>query len=176
MYFNDKKAPRMRKAQFSINIVNRDVYLDFIEQHPEFEKITWTEFVELWDDLATTIRSETVENPLGVKLPKFIGELKVQYVPSKNHEAIDDVRSAELGIKVKHLGVNNGGKGGIVKWERRWAVKFNKMLQFFAFQATRKLSKMAGEKFLKDPEKIRMARNTLGGHSIWRQLRNVRKP
>lgn len=168
VYFNDRKAPRMKKGKFSIHIINKELYWNFIYDNQEYEKITWDEFRDLWDDIATTIREEVVENPLGVKLPKFIGEIKVQYVPSRNHEHIDNTTSAELGYKVKHMGVVNGGKGGKVKWERRWAVKFNKMLQFFAFQPTRNLSKLAGKKFDKDPEKIRMSRNTLGGNSVWR--------
>lgn len=172
VYHNDRKAPRMRKGKFSIQIINKDLLKEFKKTHPEYSEMKWDEFKLLWDDLALTIRKEVVDNPLGVKLPKFTGELKVQYIPSRNHEAIDEKRSGELGVKVKHLGVQTRGKSGIVKWERRWAVKFNKMLQFFAFNATRKLSNMAAVKFDSDPEKIRMSRNTLGGKNIWRILRN----
>ena len=59
-----------------------------------------------------------------------------------------------------------------IKWERRWAVRFNKMLQFFAFKATREIEELANKYILSNPDKLRVARNTLGGYSIWRQLKN----
>jgi len=57
-----------------------------------------------------------------------------------------------------------------IKWERRWAVRFNKMLQFFAFEPTRKMNTMAKKYTDTNPDKIRVARNTLGGFSVWRQI------
>jgi len=175
IYHNDKTAPRMRKGQFSKQIVNKQLWWRFIEDNEKYEKVTWDEFRKLWDDIAYTIREEAVENPLGVKLPKFIGELKVQYLPYLNHGHIDHIKSNELGIKVKNLGIVDKGKRGTLKWERRWAVKFNRMLQFFAFQPGRTLKLMTVKKFNKHPEKIRMSGNTLRGHNIWTIYRNKRK-
>jgi len=44
------------------------------------------------------------------------------------------------------------------------------MLQFFAFEPTRKMNTMAKKYTDANPEKIRVARNTLGGFSVWRQI------
>ncbi len=45
------------------------------------------------------------------------------------------------------------------------------MLQFHAFEPTREMNLMAKKHTDSKPESIRTARNTLGGFSIWRQLK-----
>ncbi len=168
-YSNDRTAPRMRKAEFITNIVTRKLWEDFRKSSPEYKDITWKEFHSKWEEIAETIRSEMVNNELGVKLGAYTGELKLQYLPHK-FEAADLTKVDELKEKVSHLNLVSRGKVAKIKWERRWAVKFNKMLQFFAFEGTRDINTQAKKRIDEHPEKLRVARNTLGGHSIWRQL------
>lgn len=164
----DPKAPRMRKAKFSKQVVTQDLYKKFVEQFPEYN-ISWKEFYDMWAEIADTIRNESIFNPLGVKLGSYTGEIKLQYIPYK-FKAEDHNSSSELGEKVNHLNLISRGKVARIKWERRAAVKRNKMLQFFAFEPTRKLKDIAKKYTDANPEKIRVARNTLGGYSVWRQL------
>lgn len=171
MYSNDRKAPRMKKGEFSFNIINKDLWKEFHKIHPE---ITWEEFYNSWLDIAETIREESVYNPLGVKLGHFMGELKYQYLPTKK-KAPDNSISEELGERVNFPNITTRDKVGKLKWERRWAVKFNKMLQFYGFEPTRDITKMAEQRTLENPDNIRVARNTLGGFSIWRKLKNYGK-
>ncbi len=170
VYSNDTSAPRMPKAKFSKRIVTRELYSKFKKEHPEHKEMTWEEFYKKWQDIAQTIRVESITNPLGVKLGSYTGELKFQWLPHK-FEAPDNHTSQEAGEKINQINLINKGKVGIIKWERRWAVKFNRMLQFFAFDATREMNKIADEYARSNSEKVRRARNTLGGYSIWRQLK-----
>jgi hypothetical protein len=171
VYTNDRTAPRMKKAEFSTQVVTKQLWKEFKKEFPEYKDLTWDEFFQDWKEIAETYREEAIYNPLGTKLGSYAGELKLQYLPHK-FVAVDPAVSAELGEKTKHLNIVNKGKVGKIKWERRWAVKFNKMLQFFAFEETRELNKMAKIHLDEHPEKPRVARNTLGGYSVWRQLRN----
>lgn len=164
IYENDKTAPRMKKAQFITNVVSRDLYKIFKKDN---EDVSWEEFLSMWNDIAEVIREQTVENPLGVKLPSFTGELKVQYLPYK-FKAVDRDLSNELGEQVHHLNIGERGKVAKIKWERRWAVRFNKILQFYAFSEHRDIQRRAKEKIDKDPDSLRMSRNTLRGFSVWR--------
>lgn len=173
IHFNDLKGPRMKKAKFSRQIVTKELWKEFVAHSTDYKHITWPEFYSAWMDIAQTIRNETITNPLGVKLPSYTGELKLQYLPHK-FEATDMSTSAKLGKKVKFVGLVTNGRTAKLKWERRWAVKFNKILQFFAFEPTRELGRMAGKHIDKHPEKLRVARNTLGGWSVWRQLKKDR--
>ena len=166
-YSNDRTAPRMKKGQFSKMVITKELYSKFCKQYPEYT-LTWKEFYQLWKDIATKVRYYTIYNPLGVKLGSYTGELKFQYLPHK-FKAKDHPTSEELGEKVDHLNIEQRGKVGKVKWERRWAVKFNKMLQFYAFDETRELNKMAKEHITANPQALRISRNTLGGYSVWRQ-------
>lgn len=161
----DRKAPRMRKAKFSQQVVSKDLYKRFKEQFPE-HTISWTEFYNCWEEIAETIREECVYNPLGVKLGSYTGELKLQYITFK---AGNYVASEELGEKVNHVNLLTKGKVARLKWERRWAVKRNKILQFFAFEPTRKLKMIAKKYTDANPDKIRVARDTTGGYSVWRK-------
>lgn len=170
VYSNDRSAPRMRKAEFTTQIVNKELWQQFKKDFPEHKGMTWSEFIKKWGHLAETIRIETVSNPLGVKLGSYTGELKLQYLDSK-FEGHDIPTSTVLGEKVNHVNLTSRGKIAKLKWERRWAVKFNKMLQFFAFEETREINAMAKKHIDNNPDKLRAARNTLGGFSIWRQLK-----
>ena len=170
MYSNDRSAPRMRKGQFSKSIVTRELWMAFRRDFPEYKKMSWEQFSKTWDEISTTIRQEAITNPLGVKLGSYTGEIKLQYLFS-GFKGIDRHLSSELKEETNHLNLLSRGKIAVIKWERRWAVKFNKMLQFFAFSPTRELNRMAKVHTDKNPEKLRSTRNTLGGYSIWRQLK-----
>ncbi len=165
IYSNDRKAPRMRKGKFSKMIITRELWKKFIAEFPEYKEMSWKDFYNNWLDIAQTIRQETVNNPLGVKLGSYTGELKLQYLPHK-FKAEDAVTSGELGEKINFLNIPMKGKVAKVKWERRWAVKFNKILQFYAFDETREINQMAKEYIDKYSDKLRISRNTLGGPSI----------
>lgn len=171
MYSNDRTAPRLGKKDFSTIIVSKKLWKEFKKQHGD---ISWADFYSMWQDIAETIRQDAIYNPLGVKLGKFMGELKYQYLPyafkSINHGA-----SQQLQEEIPNIALESRGKQGKIKWERRWAVKFNKMLQFYAFEPTRELTLMAKKRTEEDPDSVRVARNTLGGFSIWRKLKNYGK-
>lgn len=162
----NKKAPRMGKGEFSYHVVSRKLHEKFLQAHPD-SNISWQEFQKLWIDITDTIRTETVYNPLGVRLAYYLGELKVQYLPYK-FGTVDKKASEELGVEVNNLHIHSKGKDIKVKWERRWAVKFNRMLQFYAFEPDRKICHLASKHTYESPEKLRVSRNTLGGKRAWR--------
>lgn len=165
----------MRKGEFSKSIVTKELWRAFKKEHPEHKKMSWDEFYEYWNDMAQIIREEVISNPLGVKLGCYTGELKLQFLPY-NYKAKNNSLTAELGEEVNHVNLITKGKVARIKWERRWAVKFNKILQFFAFEPTRELNKMAVKYIDDHPEKPRVARNTFVGKSAWRQIgRQVRE-
>ena len=164
MKVHDKKGPRMRKGEFSKSVINKELYKKFIKEFPEYKDMTWSEFYNNWLEITKEIRIESVWNPLGVKLGSYLGELKLQYIPY-NFEARDRSQN-EI---TNHINLNTRGKVAKVKWERRWAVKFNKILQFYAFNETRDINKLAYEYVSLHPEKLRVARITTGGPSVWRK-------
>lgn len=169
VYTNDTSAPRMRKGEFSTRVITEKAWIKFRKTFPEYKKMSWAEFQQLWADLAETIREEAITNPLGVKLGSFVGELKLQYLPYK-FRGVAPKLSSELGEKSYYINLSEKGKGAKIKWERRQAVKFNTMLQFYAFDPTRIMNKMARAHISKNPNSLRISRNTLGGQSVWRSL------
>ena len=170
-YSNDRKAPRMKKGQFSKSVITKDLYKKFITEFPEYQTMTWREFYDSWCEIAERIRFHSIHNPLGVKLGSYTGELKFQFLPNK-FEATDHHTSEKEGEKLEFLNIKEKGKVPRIKWERRWAVKFNKILQFYAFDETREVKNIAKAYMDENSDKLRVARNTLGGHSVWRQKFN----
>lgn len=172
VYSNDKKAPRMKKGKFSKMVITKDLHKKFIEEFPEYSNMTWKEFYDNWLDIADKVRKEAIHNPLGIRLGSHLGELKLQYLPYK-FKAIDKSTSNQLGEKVPFLNINTRGKVPKIKWERRWAVKFNRILQFYAFDETREMNRVAFAYMQENPEKLRVSRITTGGPSVWRQKTNT---
>lgn len=175
VYSRDLNAPRMRKGKFSSSVITKELWKKFITTFKEYKDMTWLEFYQNWMDIAQTIRNETIYNPLGVKLGSYLGELKLQYLPYK-FEAVDHSLSEKLGENVDYTNIVTKGKVAKIKWERRRAVKFNKVLQFYAFDETREMNNMVKSYILTNPDKVRVARNTLGGMSVWRQKIRGPKP
>lgn len=167
IYSNDRKAPRMRKGEFSKMVITRELFSKFQKEFPEHKDMTWKEFYDSWLEIAEKVRFEAVNNPLGVKLGSYTGELKVQLIPYKM-DVIDRGNSDKMGEEIHPHNFESKGKPACVKWERRQAVKFNKILQFYAFDETRELTTKAGKYIMNNPTKIRVAPITIGGHSIWR--------
>lgn len=162
----NKKSPRMGKKEFSTHLITKELYKKFIKQHPEYKKMKWDEFKQTWEEIAATIRSEAVINPLGVKLGYYLGEIKTQFLPYK-FRPLNSEGSNEAGEKVTFLNISTRGKVAKIKWERRWAVRFNKMLQFYGFEPDRKMNAIAKKYVPENPEKIRTSRVTLGGKRRW---------
>lgn len=172
IYTHDRTAPRMKKGQFCKQVVTKELWKRFTRSHPEYSKMSWDDFFQYWQDIAKTIRDETIHNPLGVKLGAYTGELKLQYMPHDfKAEVKDQSVIEEVGEKINHINILTKGKVAKLKWERRWAVKFNKMLQFFVFEPVREMEVMAKAYIDAHPNEVRVARNTLGGYSVWRQLK-----
>lgn len=167
MFKPDPKAPRMSKAAFSTQVFNKDLHKKFRKEFPEYKDMPWHEFKARWEEIAETIRSEVVMNPLGVKLGFYLGEVKIQFLPNKK-KAVDRNASTEAGEIVNHLNLTTRGKVAKIKWERRWAVNWNKILQLFAFEPDRRINQSSKTYIPEHPEKIRIARITLGGRHSWR--------
>lgn len=167
VYSNDRKAPRMRKGEFSKMVITKELYRKFLMEFPEYKNVTWEDFYNKWLDIAEKIRYSAVNNPLGVKLGSYTGELKIQYIPYKM-DVISHGATDKQGEEIRPHNFDSKGKPARVKWERRQAVKFNKILQFYAFDETRELTKAANEYIVNNPSNIRVARITIGGRSVWR--------
>lgn len=162
------KGPRMKMGQFTQQVITESFWKRFRKMHPEYADKKDKELNDIWNDIAKTIRDEVVNNPLGVKLGSYTGEIKYQFLPHK-FKALS-VKEIALGNEVRHTNLLTRGKVALVKWERRWAVKFNKMLQYYAFEPMQVIKKRLKEYTDNNPDKIRTSRNTLGGYSVWRQL------
>lgn len=168
IYSNNRKAPRMRKGEFSKMVITRELHKKFIKKFPEYKNMSWKVFYDSWLDIAEKVRVHAVNNPLGVKLGSYLGELKVQYIPYQM-EVENQLESQKQGEVVLAHNFDSKGKPARVKWERRWATKFNKSLQFYAFDETRELTKSAHNYIVNNPTLIRVARITIGGASVWRK-------
>lgn len=131
VYKNILTLPRMKKMEFSSILINREFYANEIS--PKDLGISYEEFLSIWEKITDKIKQQVSSNPLGVNLPFFLGELKVNYLPYKI-PLVDDVSSQEIGIEVPRLYLNSKGKRASIVWERKKARRFNNILNIYAFE------------------------------------------
>lgn len=154
------KKPRFGKAGFVYHIfTRRNFYKEFIKAHPEYKDKSWDEIRDTWEEISKEIRNQVAKNPLGLKLKYYIGEIKFQYLPYKLKTIIPISGEEE---NRRTLNLHNRGRTGIVKWERRFAVRYNKWLQYFAFDACNLLRKETKQTVLDNPDSVRVSRITTG--------------
>ena len=150
---NDRKAPRLGKAEFSTGIVNEKLYIDWLKNNPDY-KLSYKQFLEIWDGIANNIRNEIATNPMGIKLPFSTGEVRVQFLP-KVIKGEDHVVSDNEQEKLPFLNIITKGKVAKISWIRKNAVKFNPQIILFAFQQSRLIGKELAKVLWDTPEIFR---------------------
>lgn len=153
----DPHAPRLGKGEFSKILVSKDLWKKAVKANPDFANMSWKEFWDIWCLIGIETVNEIAENPLGVKLPFFLGEWKVQYLPYKP-KTQDNVTSAEIGDIVPYLNIHSKGKVCSIIWERKDARRYNSVLDLYAFEEDKKLTLKAAEAVNKNPDKYRVSR------------------
>lgn len=166
--------PRMSKKEFTTQVFTDSLLDEFLEEYPEYKDKTKQQLTKYWKNITNKIKTNVVCNPLGLKLPNYMGELKCQYLPHK-FKAKDYKTSEELGEDVNYVNLVTKGKVATIKWERRWAVRYNKILQFYAYLECQDWCHLAKDHITNHPEMVLTSRNTLGGHSIWRQYEQIKQ-
>lgn len=167
IYKQNRNAPRVKRAEFTHLVINKHLWRAFINENPDFAEMTYSRFRECWAAITKTIMKEAITNPLGVKLPNYLGEIKFQFLPYK-FEAFDRDLSYELEEPIKFINISTIGKVGKVKWERRQAVRFNRILQFYSFSANARFCKLAKERVEEDPHSVRVSMVTMGRRRVWK--------
>lgn len=151
---NDRKAPRLGKAEFSTVIVNEKLYQDWKEFNPEYN-LTYKEFLNIWDSIVDNIRKEVSINPMGIKLPFSTGEIRVQFLP-KIIKATDNELSSIENEKINFSNIITRGKVAKVSWIRKNAIKFNPNIILFAFEQSRIINQELAKVLWDKPEIFRI--------------------
>ena len=155
-------GPRFKKTPYTHKIKTQELYDEFQKTHDDFN-ISLKEFEHIWlDILVPEIQEQVVMNPLGFKMPFYVGELKLQWLPY-NPKKIDFNHKLNTGEEVPLMNFKNGNKSPKLKWERRNAVRYNRWLQFYGFNPARGIDKLARKKLMENPNDMRVSRVTLGG-------------
>ena len=151
--FNDRKAPRLGKAEFSTNIVNVELYKAWAHDNPDYQ-LTYKEFILVWDEIVESIRTEVTINPMGIRLPFYTGDIIVQFLPNKV-KSIDQEVSNQEKENLPFLNIITKGKVAKISWIRKHAIKFNTRIILFAFQQSRVINKKLAEVLWNTPEIFR---------------------
>lgn len=152
IYENNTSLPRLGKSEFSTNIVTSKLWKQ------SKLNISLEQFMQIWKSISTQIVHEVTTNALGVKLPFFTGELKVQYLPYKMNTT-DIPISTQIGEVVPQMYMLSKGKVGCVVWERKASRKFNRALDWYAFEESQEnFRDVVKRALLKNPEMFRVSR------------------
>ncbi len=150
--FNDRKAKRLGKAEFSTNIFSEKLFSDWMKTGKY--NISFSEFTLIWESIYKLIQNEIVNNPHGIKLPFNCGEIVTQYLPKKV-KATDPSSSNDLGEKINHLNIATKGKVAKIVWTRKYSSQFNPYINLFGFEQTREIGMKLNKKIQETPEIFR---------------------
>lgn len=152
------KLPRFGKAQYTHVLVNKKLYKKWKGQNPEYET-SWEEFQIIWDKIAQEIRYQVLNNPDGVRLPFFTGDMACKYVQIKG-KPIDEKSSRELGKEVNFLNWHSDKRVARLCWSIDHARKRNKWNKIFAFKASQPFQNEANISIKDHPGEFKVARTT----------------
>lgn len=152
--FNDRNAPRLGKREFSTSITDVNAYEKWKKLNPEYDGLSYKEFLSIWEKIAMELRTEVCTNALGVYFPFYTGELKVQYLPLKV-KTLNFPSSIEYGEKINLPNIVSKGKIAKITWQRRRAGQFNRMVHLFGFEQYRGFGQQVYKTLLEHPELYR---------------------
>lgn len=157
-YENGISLPRLGKAKYSKILITEELWKQAILDNPEFKGMSYKEFQEIWEMIATSFKDTVINNALGIKAPFFIGEWKIQYLPYR--QAVQNYKgSEEAGEKVPYLNLHTKGKTLKLVWERRNARRYNRALDLYAFEPLQQgFRDEVAKAILKHPQIYRVSR------------------
>jgi len=96
----DLSAPRFRPK--SKNILNKALYIAFIEKYPNYKGLSPKVFKDIILKYNGSIRKAVISNRDGVKLPESLGYILIAKCDKPKGDNTDFVASAKYGKKVNH--------------------------------------------------------------------------
>lgn len=149
----DNHKPRFRQNKFFTQAVSEDTYNIWKNNNPELSsKInSYNSFLKYWKYISNAIITEVCNNPLGVKLPYYCGELSVKYIGA-DMKPYDIKKSQLLEKKVEHLNWNSAEKLGKIVWNTERASRFSAMIKYYGFKGVRKFNVEVNNAFNDHPE------------------------
>lgn len=145
----DRKAPRMSKAEFTYDVLTKELYEKWKKENPKFKHFSFSQFEKEWLNIAQLIWKECSENTDGVRLPFFTGEIAVKYVTSYK-QPIDN--NDNVPNEIAHLNWNSNGRLAKIVWTIQYSRKFNKYCRLFCFQAYREFQQRVSKALNETPE------------------------
>ncbi len=96
----DLNAPRYRPKK--LNLTNKEVHKQFLNENPRFGSITITEFKDIIKSFNGKIWNKVIDKRDGVELPEQLGYIFIGSCPRKKGENTDYKLSGEYGVKIQN--------------------------------------------------------------------------
>jgi len=144
----DLTAPRFRPKR--INLLNVDLYNDFIQKYPKYSHVTLAQFKKIISIFNEEMYKGVINNRDGVELPESLGFIFMGTCQSTKTKTIDVIKSMELGIQVAHQNWDSDNKLMKIFYTNHtskypWSNK-----QVWAFKAVKKFRQAASAAYKKD--------------------------
>lgn len=153
IYLYNKNAPRFRKTEFKNEAISVAKYEKWQAENPNF-KITYREFLNIWNNIASKIRYEIVHNPQGFRLPFYGGDIFIQYLPRK-FKSFNINDSVSVGDNVPNLNIVSKGKTAKIIWFRKDAARYNPYIVLYGYGEAREIGMASKEAITANPELYR---------------------
>lgn len=91
-----------RKTKYQTEIISKETYKKWKEENPIYKNIPFSKFIKYWKELRTELIECILENPNGVDLPLFLGNLSIR-VLDKEFKCTKDFNYSILTNKITGL-------------------------------------------------------------------------
>lgn len=144
----DKKEPRFRVSKYRFQSINREMFAEFEQKHPNI-KMDYLTFKDIIMAINQEIVNLVIDNRDGVFLPKGMGRLYLGLYPFKVAKKIEENGK----IKKVLLDFQIGNSQGKIMWS--WSnVKYRTdNLNYFSFIGHRDFKTRASHAFINNPER-----------------------
>lgn len=145
----DRKAPRFRRAKYRYNLVNQDLWREFIKSTGI--SISWDDFRKINECINLEIKQEAIDSREGVLLPEQMGNVWLGLFKLKERP-LNEQYARNTGQHATYFSFETSGLQGKIVWDFdrvRYKVKNN---EFWAFIGHRDFKTEASHKFKENPE------------------------
>lgn len=142
---------RFSKKKYKTKIITVELYEKWKKNYPELSlSISYSNWKKYLKSILNEYTNEILVNPHGVRLPFYMGDLDLKYIPKK--ETPIDFANSKPGSNIIHMNFTTNGRVGKVVWSGNHAKRFNEFLPVLAFQATKNCTDKAKQQFKDNPE------------------------
>jgi len=142
---------RFSRAKYKNKVITRELWEQWKINYPEYKESSYAKYVEYARKILLEYRNEVTINSDGVRLPFYMGDVTMKFVPVKKQPLNPQV-SKQILKEVPYLNFGTNGRVGKVVYSAEHCRLFNRYAPLLGFEPSKEFAKLSREQFKENPE------------------------